>query len=132
LASTHGLSPSARTAEEIVRQARKLDEVAAAAVTEASRHLGRGMVNLIMALNPEEIIVGDYIAEGWDLIEPILREEIRDRAPAYFLTGLRIRPSKLGRDSYVKGAIGLVLFNVFTDLGDKDRRPLTRAVSSGA
>jgi predicted NBD/HSP70 family sugar kinase len=90
------------------------------------------MVNLIMALNPEEIIVGDYIAEGWDLIEPVLREVIRDRAPAYFLTGLRIRPSKHGRDAYVKGAIGLVLFNVFTDLGDKERRPLTRAASAGA
>ena len=26
-----------------------------------------GLVNLIMALNPEAIVVGDYLAAGWDL-----------------------------------------------------------------
>jgi predicted NBD/HSP70 family sugar kinase len=132
LASGSSSLPSRRTAEEIVKQARQSDPVALSALTEVARYLGRGMVNLIMAFNPEEIIVGDYIAEGWDLIEPVVREVIRDRAPAYFLTGLRIRPSKHGRDAYVKGAIGLVLFNVFTDLGDKERRTLTRAASASA
>jgi predicted NBD/HSP70 family sugar kinase len=120
------------TAEEIVQKARDSDAVAMAALRKVAEYLGRGMVNLIMALNPEEIIVGDYIAEGWDLIEPVIREVIRDRTPAYFLKGLRIRPSKHGRDVYVKGAIGLVLLNVFTDLGDTERLSAPRIASGGA
>ena len=66
LTSGSSLSPSRRTAEEIVEQARQSDAAALSALTEVARHLGRGLVNLIMALNPEEIIVGDYIAEAWD------------------------------------------------------------------
>jgi predicted NBD/HSP70 family sugar kinase len=132
LASSHSSSAVKLTAEEILEHARKSDKAAITALTEVARYLGRGMVNVIMALNPQEIIVGDYIAEGWDLIEPAMREVIRDRTPAYFLTGLRIRPSKHGRDAYVKGAIGLVLLNVFTDLGDKEQGSLNRAAFGGA
>ncbi|MCZ2156126.1 MAG: ROK family transcriptional regulator [Bryobacterales bacterium] len=58
------------SAEEIVQLARSGNEPALAALAEVARNLSLGFVNLIYALNPEAIIVGDCLGKAWDLIEP--------------------------------------------------------------
>ena len=73
-----------------------------------------GFVNLIMALNPEAIVVGDYLAAGWDLVEDVVWSVLRSRVPSYYLAGVRIFPSEHAADSSLLGAVALVLSQFFT------------------
>jgi predicted NBD/HSP70 family sugar kinase len=94
--------------EEIVRRAREGDKMAAGALKETAVQLSLGFCNLIMALNPEAIVVGDYAAAGWDLIEDCVWAVLRSRVPHYYLAGVRIFPSRRAQDSCLVGALALV------------------------
>jgi len=106
--------PAAAEPEAIVAMAREGDAIALRVLRETAHDAGMGFVNLIMALNPEAIIVGDYLAEGWDLVEDIVWAEVRKRVPAYYLTAVRILPSKHALDSSLLGAVALVFAQFFT------------------
>jgi predicted NBD/HSP70 family sugar kinase len=101
-------------ASEVVRRVREGHEVARRALEETARYAAIGFTNLIWALNPEAIVVGDWLAEAWDLIEGTVWETIRRRVPAYYLSGVRIFPSQHAADSPLLGAIALVLSRYFT------------------
>ena len=97
----------------IVRMAREGDAVALRVLRETAHHVGLGFVNLVMALNPEAIVVGDYLAAGWDLVG-IVWSVLRSRVPSYYLAGVRIFPSEHAADSSLLGAVALVLGQFFT------------------
>jgi predicted NBD/HSP70 family sugar kinase len=83
---------------------------------ETAADLGLGFVSLVMAFNPEAILVGDYLAEAWDMIEETVWSVLRKRVPAYLLAGLRIAPLRQGADASLAGAVAMVLsafFNTF-------------------
>jgi len=105
------------SADDIIRLARGGDATALEVLRETAVYLGMGFANLNAAFNPEAIIVGDYLASGWDLMENWVWDALRSRAPQRYLTRLRIFPSTLGRDSALKGALALVLSNYFTGSG---------------
>jgi predicted NBD/HSP70 family sugar kinase len=109
-----GQDPVVAEPEAIIGKAREGEPVALRVLRETAHDAGMGFVNLIMALNPEAIIVGDYLAEGWDLVEDIVWAEVRKRVPAYYLTGVRILPSKHALDSSLLGAVALVFAQFFT------------------
>ncbi len=100
-------------ASEVVKRARAGDKIALQVLDETARNVGLGFVSLIMAFNPEAIVVGDYLAEAWDLMEEPVWSIVRSRAPAYFLTGLRIVPSRHNADMALVGAVALVLTRFF-------------------
>ena len=100
-------------AADVVKRARAGDEVALRVLQETARNVGLGFVSLIMAFNPEAIVVGDYLAEAWDLMEEPVWSIVRSRAPAYFLSGLRITPSRHNADTALVGAVALVLTRFF-------------------
>jgi len=100
--------------EEIVRRARAGEAAALEALREAAHHAGMGFVNLIMALNPEALVVGDYLAQAWDLVEDLVWGVVRSRVPAYYLSGVRIFPSRHAADSSLLGAAALVFSQFFT------------------
>lgn len=100
-------------AADVVKRARAGDKIALQVLDETARNVGLGFVSLIMAFNPEAIVVGDYLAEAWDLIEGPVWSIVRSRAPAYFLTGLRIAPSRHNADVALVGAAALVLTRFF-------------------
>lgn len=100
--------------EDIVRRARAAEPAALDALREAAHHAGLGFVNLIMALNPEAIVVGDYLAQAWDLLENSVWAVVRSRVPAYYLSGVRILPSHHAADSSLLGAAALVFSQFFT------------------
>ena len=102
------------SAEQILAKARAGDPTALAAVRETGRNIGLGVVNLIWALNPEAVVLGDYVARGWDLFEEPIWEVIRRRVAPYNLTGLQVVPSRLGADASILGAVALVLTRFFT------------------
>jgi len=102
------------SAERILAKARDGDPIALAAVRETARNIGLGVVNLVWALNPEAVILGDYVAPDWDLFEDIIWDVIRRRVAPYNLSGLQVVPSKLGADASILGAVALVLMRFFT------------------
>jgi predicted NBD/HSP70 family sugar kinase len=116
-------------ATAIVQRARHADPVAAAVVQEAARHLGLGFVSLVMALNPEVIILGGYLADAWDLMESTIWEVLRSRVPAYYLTALRVVASRHGKDSALVGAASVVLNAFFNSFEQTDRSAPSNSVS---
>jgi predicted NBD/HSP70 family sugar kinase len=96
-------------AEGIVREARQGNALAHRVLIETAADLGLGFVSLVMAFNPEAILVGDYLAEAWDMIEETVWSVLRQRVPAYLLAGLRIAPLRHGADASLAGAVALVL-----------------------
>ncbi|MFN7994313.1 MAG: ROK family transcriptional regulator [Bryobacteraceae bacterium] len=115
-------------AEEIVRKARNGEPAALEAVHVVARYVGMGFVNLVMALNPQAIVVGDYLAQAWDLMEETVWNVLRSRAPAYFLNGLRVFPSRHGTESSLRGAMALVLARFFHSFGDGSPSRFSNAV----
>lgn len=98
----------------IIALARKGDAVARAVLAEIAGHIGLGCCNLVMAFTPEAIVLGDYLGDAWDLLGEAAWGVIRDRVPSYYLTGLRVRPSRHGDESHIVGAVAMVLANFFT------------------
>jgi len=100
--------------DAIVQLAREGNAAALRVLRETAEHVGLGFVNLVMALNPEAIVVGDYLAAGWDLVEDVVWGVLRSRVPSYYLAGVRIFPSEHAADSSLLGAVALVLGQFFT------------------
>lgn len=101
------------TSYRVVERARQADAHALRAVQEAARHLALGFASLIVGLNPEAIVIDNWAAAGWDLIEDLVSEELRHRVRAAWLEGIHIEPSTHAHDSSLLGAIALVLTRYF-------------------
>jgi hypothetical protein len=73
-----------------------------------------GLAHIIRALNPEAIVIGDYLALGWDLIQDVVWEGLRTHVHHYYLSDLRIVPSDHTADSSRLGGVALVLSRFLT------------------
>lgn len=113
------------TPDDVIAEARTGNKQAQSAVAAVTNALGIGFGNLLFTLNPEAIIVGDYIARNWDLLEEPVWRVIRERVPAYYQTGLKICPSLHAEDAPLRGAEALVLSNFFTSFDSHLQRRLT-------
>lgn len=98
----------------IVALARAGDRDASEALRAAARYLAYGFASVIAALNPQAIIIGEPIASAWDLVEQVIQSELHSRVPGYYLSGLRLMPSRIGARSALRGAAVLVLQRFFT------------------
>ena len=108
---------SAETALQIVQRARTGENLAAHVLEEAAGYLALGFANIVMALNPEAIIVDDFVAAGWDFFEPIVWRTLRERLQEFWLADLHIVPSQHALDSSRLGAVALVLSKYFRESG---------------
>ncbi|MGH9338896.1 MAG: ROK family protein, partial [Acidobacteriota bacterium] len=115
-------------ASAIVRMAREGHPVARPSLEQTAAHVGTGFANLIWALNPEAIVVGDWLAEAWDLVEEIVWGVVRSRVAGYDLSGVRIFPSRHVADSSILGAVALVVTRFFTSFDPGDERRLSHSV----
>lgn len=68
------------TITDVIRLARAGDEKARRALEETARYLGLGLTTLIYGLNPSLIFFGGEITGAWDLIEPVIRQTLAERA----------------------------------------------------
>jgi predicted NBD/HSP70 family sugar kinase len=107
----HGGAKS--TAEEIVRRARAGETRALNVLEEVSRHIGLGFVNLRQVFDPEVIILGNYLAEAWDLIGESVWKVLRSRIAPRYLDTLTIEPARYTEDSALRGAMAIVLSHFF-------------------
>ncbi|MCW5981796.1 MAG: ROK family transcriptional regulator [Bryobacteraceae bacterium] len=128
-ARSAGQTQEAVSAAHVVCLARQGNTAALRAVHDIAKELGSGLVNLIWALNPDTIVLGDYAAEGWDLIREPMMNVVQSRVAPYALAHLRIYPSTHGGDAALLGAVALVLDRFFHryDHTEGLRRSVSRA-----
>ncbi|MBL8216629.1 MAG: ROK family transcriptional regulator [Bryobacterales bacterium] len=101
------------TEMEVVSCAYKGEPAALECLDEAARCLALGLTSLIIGLNPEAIIVDNWCAAAWDLVEKRLWQVLRDRIPASWLEGVRLMPSAHAANAALFGAIALALTRYF-------------------
>lgn len=101
------------TIEDLIVRARGGDSKALTALHSTARYLGLGLSTIINALDPSRIYIGGEITEAWDLIEPEVRDAIKERTLTSQLgeTPLRIVPAV--EYPRLRGAVALVTAPAF-------------------
>lgn len=116
------------SAAEIAELAVKGDPAALMAVRAVSQELALGFGNLIIGLNPEAIIVDTWAAAAWEIVEKEVWATLRERVPAAWLEGIRIRPSTHAENAALLGAVALVLARFFQSFDQSGREPAANRV----
>ena len=106
-----------RTVTQIVSLAGEGDPAALSVIETTARYLGEGIVSLAHGLSPQVIVVGGEIAGAWQIIEPIIREQMKS---TYIVPPINIviRPSSVQRPGLF-GAIPIALQYLFGDRSEK-------------
>lgn len=84
------------------------------AVRETARYLGVGLAGLVNGLEPEMVVIGGAITRAWGLIEPIISEETRRNLLDRRARSLVIRRSSFEVRPSLKGALTLILNELFS------------------
>ena len=94
-----------RTAEMIFEAGQQGDELALEIFRRMGVYLGIGIANLINILNPEMIVIGGGVVNGWDLFEKHMHQQVEERA--FPLLRVKIERAKCGDDAGLLGAARL-------------------------
>jgi glucokinase len=95
------------TSETIYRAGIKGDELALEVFRRMGVYLGIGLANLINILNPEMIVVGGGVANGWELFAKHMNHEVAERAFPLPAAEVKIVPAECGDDAGLLGAARL-------------------------
>lgn len=94
-----------RTAEMIFDAGQQGDELALEIFRRMGVYLGIGLANLINILNPEMIVIGGGVVNGWDLFAKHMHQQVEERA--FPLLRVKIARAKCGDDAGLLGAARL-------------------------
>jgi glucokinase len=97
------------TSETIYRAGIKGDELALEVFRRMGVYLGIGLANLINILNPEMIVIGGGVVNGWDLFARHMNHEVAERAFPLPAAEVKIVPAECGDDAGLLGAARLAL-----------------------
>jgi glucokinase len=95
------------TAEKIFEAGLQGDELALEIFRRMGVYLGIGLANLINILNPEMIVIGGGVVNGWDLFEKHMLHEVEERAFPLLAARVKIVRAKCGDDAGLLGAARL-------------------------
>lgn len=95
------------TAETIFAAGKDGDELALEIFRRMGVYLGIGLANLINILNPEMIVIGGGVVNGWDLFAKHMHQQIEERAFPLLAARVRIERAKCGDDAGLLGAARL-------------------------
>jgi len=96
-----------RTAEVIFDAGQQGDELALEIFRRMGVYLGIGLANLINILNPEMIVLGGGVVNGWDLFEEHMHQQVDERAFPLLAARVKIERAKCGDDAGLLGAARL-------------------------
>ncbi|MCC6589797.1 MAG: ROK family transcriptional regulator [Bryobacterales bacterium] len=113
-AAVGGATVEPHDAMDVVRLARGGDGLALHAVRDTASFLALGLVNLVVALNPQAIVLGEPFRSAWDLMKDVVEQELHRRLPVYSVTNLRLLPAREGANASLLGAAAIVLASYFT------------------
>ena len=97
----------------MISRARGGDAKALTALNSTARYLGLGLASVINAIDPSEIYIGGEITEAWSLIEPQVREAIKERTLTQELGSTPIRIVPATEHPRLRGAVALVTAPAF-------------------
>lgn len=97
----------ALTLDDVLRAARRGDEVALAAIATAGTYLGIAIANLVNLIHPRMVVIGGPVGRLGEPAVAVIRREVQRRALADILTVLEIVPTALGDEA---GAIGAAAY----------------------
>jgi glucokinase len=95
------------TAEKIFEAGKEGDELALEIFRRMGVYLGIGLANLINILNPEMIVIGGGVVNGWDLFEKHMHQQVEERAFPLLAARVKIVRAKCGDDAGLLGAARL-------------------------
>jgi len=101
------LQGQAIDARKVYEAAKSGDELALKTLTTMGEYLGVGLANLINLLGPEVIVIGGGVANGWDLFERPMRDQIVQRTFPSLSRHVKIRPAECGDNAGLLGAAWL-------------------------
>jgi N-acetylglucosamine repressor len=101
------------TIEDLISRARGGDSRALTALNSTARYLGLGLASVINAVDPSRIYIGGEITEAWDLIEPHVRDAIKERTLTVELGATPIRIVPAVEHPRLRGAVTLVTAPAF-------------------
>jgi glucokinase len=99
------------TAESIFTAGLEGDELALSVFHRMGVYLGIGLANLINILNPEMIVIGGGVVNGWDLFEKHMLQQVEERAFPLLAARVKIERAKCGDDAGLLGAARLAISN---------------------
>lgn len=95
------------TAESIFAAGLEGDELALEIFRRMGVYLGIGLANLINILNPEMIVIGGGVVNGWDLFEKHMMHQVEERAFPLLAARVKIERAECGDDAGLLGAARL-------------------------
>jgi glucokinase len=95
------------TAEKIYEAGVAGDELALEVFRRMGVYLGIGLANLINIINPEMIVIGGGVANGWDLFEKYMHQQVAERAFPLLAARVKIVRAECGDDAGLLGAAKL-------------------------
>jgi glucokinase len=107
-----------KTIERIFGAARAGDTATLDMLHARARYMGIALANLVNVLNPELIVVGGFLAQGQDLLLPVLETTVRRQAFARLGERVRLQTTSFGRQAGVVGAAALALSAFFYERPD--------------
>jgi N-acetylglucosamine repressor len=99
--------------EQLYELAVNGDENILSAFKETGEIIGVGLTNLIHIINPEKIVLSGGVTKSKKLILPEIRKTIEERALTPKAKQTAVSISKLGDDATLKGAVALLLVDLF-------------------
>ncbi|MEQ1761510.1 MAG: ROK family protein [Pyrinomonadaceae bacterium] len=101
------------TIEELIAKARANDGKALTALQSTARYLGLGLASIINVIDPSRIYIGGEITEAWDLLEPTVRDAIKERVLSSELGEASIRIVPAIEYPRLRGAAALITAPAF-------------------
>ena len=101
------------TIEELIVRARANDGKALTALQSTARYLGLGLASIINVIDPSRIYIGGEITEAWDLLEPTVRDAIKERVLSSELGEASIRIVPAIEYPRLRGAAALITAPAF-------------------
>jgi len=83
------------------------DELALEVFRRMGVYLGIGLANLINIINPEMIVIGGGVMNGWELFEKSMHQQVAERAFPLLAARVRIVRAECGDDAGLLGAARL-------------------------
>ncbi|HSS21605.1 MAG TPA: ROK family protein [Pyrinomonadaceae bacterium] len=95
------------TSQKIYQAGIEGDELAIEIFRRMGVYLGIGLASLINVLNPEIVIIGGGLSNGWDLFEKHMRQQVLERAFPIPAGRVKILRAECGDDAGLLGAARL-------------------------
>jgi glucokinase len=97
------------TSAKVYQAGKEGDELAIEVFRRMGVYLGIGLASLINVLNPEIVVIGGGLSNGWDLFEKHMHQQVLERAFPIPARRVKIVRAQCGDDAGLLGAARLAL-----------------------